>query len=187
MSDSTRRAFLASAAALAVPALASDAFSTGRTMTQPDFQAVADRAAVIDVVDRIASAADYGEWEACRACFADEVRADYTSLTGGEPGTVRADDLIAGWRGVLPGFDATHHSLTNHDVRVDGDRATARSHFAARHVLGGERWTLGGHYEHALVRTDDGWKVTAMTMRWTWEEGDRALAQRAAARVSGQR
>jgi SnoaL-like domain len=159
-------------------------------MRETSLQALADRAEIIDTVSRIGFAADLREWDACRACFADEVRVDYTSLNGGEPATVRSADLVDGWSRVFAGFDVTQHAITNHDVAVDGDRAVCRSHFVARHLIrdaaAGGFWNLGGHYRHELARTPAGWKVTAMTMTWTWEEGDRALVQRASERGAGE-
>lgn len=184
--DVSRRAFVAAAPAGVL------AFGPGggdlierREMNQPDPQALWDRAEVIEITSRIGIAADLGDWDAVRACFAGEVRVDYTSLNGGEPATVRADDLIAGWRGVLPGFEATQHVVSNHQVTLAGDAAECRSHFVATHRIGADVWRLGGHYHHRLSRQTGGWRVTEMTMTWTWEEGDRGLVQRAASRAVG--
>lgn len=174
----SRRGFLAAGGGLAAGSGAG-LFRAADAMTGSDFQALADRAAVIDTVNRVGTGADWREWEACRACFADEVRVDYTSLAGGEPAVVRADELVAGWARTFSGFDATQHVIASHDVRLEGDRAVCRSHFVATHRIGADFWRLAGHYRHELARAGDAWKVTAMTMTWTWEEGDRALVQRA--------
>lgn len=179
----SRRGFVAAAGGLA-PAAALGLIDTDGRMTAVDAQTVADRAAIIDVVNRIGTAADWREWEACRACFADAVRVDYTSLWGGEASTTGADELIAGWARTFAGFDATQHAITSHDVRVDGGAAVCRSHFVATHRIGAELWRLGGHYRHELARDGAAWKVTAMTMAWTWEEGDRGLIRRANERGS---
>lgn len=179
----SRRGFVA-AAALAPAAALLPATREDSRMTRPDdVRALSDRAEIIEITSRIGIASDLGEWDAVRACFADEVRVDYTSLNGGEPSTVRAGDLITGWRGVLPGFEATQHMIANHQVTLAGDGAACRSHFIATHRIGADVWRLGGHYRHELAREADGWKVTAMAMTWTWEEGSRDLIQRAVERV----
>lgn len=141
--------------------------------------ALDDRAGIIDAINEIGLSADMRDWKQVRAQFADEVFADYTSLVGGQPGTVKADELVSGWKAFLPGFTATQHIITNHRVTVSGDEAQSLSQFVANHRLadaaGGELWTLGGYYRHTLRRTRSGWKVTRMTMTWTWQTGNTDL------------
>jgi hypothetical protein len=57
-----------------------------------------DEQRIIAAVNAIGSLADARKWADLRAVFADEVDVDYTSLTGGQPARVKADDLIAGWQ-----------------------------------------------------------------------------------------
>lgn len=146
--------------------------------------APADHIAIVNAVDEIGLAADMHDWARVRACFADEVWVDYTSLAGGGPATLKADDLVAGWKGFLPGFSATQHLITNHRVALQGGQATVVSQFMATHCLvgapGGELWTLGGRYQHRLQRRSQGWVVVAMTMTWTWQSGNADLPKLAA-------
>jgi hypothetical protein len=144
----------------------------------------ADRAEIIDRITDIAAGADRRQWERAQAAFAPEVRVDYTSLFGGSPSTTKAADLVAGWKTVLPGFDATQHLVSNHVVQVSANAATAQADFIATHRIDRELWTLGGRYDYTLAKLQGRWRVTAMTMTWTWETGDRAgLLQRASERA----
>ncbi|MGH7717512.1 MAG: nuclear transport factor 2 family protein [Gemmatimonadaceae bacterium] len=77
---------------------------------------------------RLVHDADARDWPAVRARFADTVDVDYTSLAGGEPARMPADQLVAAWRALLPGFHATQHLLGPVIVELDGDHATARAH-----------------------------------------------------------
>jgi hypothetical protein len=52
---------------------------------------------IIDVVNRIAVMADRRDWQACQEAFSERVETDYTSLNGGQPATVNANDLVNGW------------------------------------------------------------------------------------------
>lgn len=133
----------------------------------------------------IAAGADRGEWSRVRAAFADTVTTDYTSLFGGTPATQAADDLVAAWAGFLPGFDATHHMVTNHTIAQTGpDQATAQADFTATHRIGDALWILGGRYEYALELTETRWVVSGLTMQALWEQGDRGLVQQAAERAT---
>ena len=146
--------------------------------------AVADQADITTTLTDIAAGADRHDWARVRAAFGDNVTVDYTSLWGGDPASQAADALVAGWAGFLPGFDSTHHMVTNHTVTsMSETEATAEADFTATHRLGDGLWVLGGRYSYALENTGDRWVVTALTMTALWETGDRALVAEAGARA----
>jgi ketosteroid isomerase-like protein len=143
--------------------------------------AARDEEAVAEALAAIARGADLHQWELVRAAFADEVELDY-----GTPERLSPDDIVARWRPLLEGFDATQHALADVEPRVAGDRATATCRFRATHVLhggiGGDAWVLEGRYEHALVHTPTGWKVTRMRMIPDRSMGNAALPEQARTR-----
>lgn len=141
-----------------------------------------DRFAIVDTLTSIAAGADRHDWPRVRTAFASEVTIDYSSLWGGVPTTMKADDLVAQWAAFLPGFDQTLHLVTNHTITAfDGKSASAEADFQALHRIGEDTWVLSGHYAYRLVKVDGRWAVSSLTMTWTHETGDRALAARAGA------
>jgi hypothetical protein len=152
--------------------------------TQPTTVLIEDRIAICDVIGRIGLHADQREWAALEACFDDQVTTDYVSLFGGDPVCQAKADLIAAWRSMLPGFDATQHFVATTEVVMrDADHAIARSNVRATHRLDDALWIVGGLYTHELARTDRGWRATAMRFTLAFEEGDRNLVARAAERA----
>ncbi|MEV7775726.1 nuclear transport factor 2 family protein [Kitasatospora sp. NPDC086791] len=142
-----------------------------------------DRLDVVDTCTRMCWHTDKREWDRLRTdVFADEVLVDYSSLDGGEPTELAAQDLIAAWRDLLSGLTATQHLLTNHLVRTEGDTALATADFQATHLLpnalGDPLWTLGGHYRFTLRRTAAGWRIDGLTMTAVWAEGNRQILER---------
>jgi 3-phenylpropionate/cinnamic acid dioxygenase small subunit len=152
-----------------------------------NLQQLLDRAAVIDLVNRQAMAADARDWAAARACYAPRVRLDYVSLAGGEPSETSADEMIAAWRASLPGFERTQHVISNHQVTLQGDRAVCLSHFRAQHRIADRIWELDGDYRHELARGPQGWLIDGQQMVWTFERGDRALLEEASRRAAQSR
>jgi hypothetical protein len=129
-------------------------------------------------------AIDALDWPGVRDAFADEVRADWTSLFGGEPETLRADELIARWQALLPGFDATQHMLGPVVLTDDaGPGVRADAHVRGYHHIGdrdsGQTWAVHGHYTARLV---DG-KITELTLAAFYQEGDLSLPAVAAERA----
>jgi hypothetical protein len=160
--------------------IASTLLSNKFAIAQPSTQilnSTIDRDTIINAVNQIAIMADLRNWEACQAAFSDRVETDYTSLTGGQPSTVNAEDLVNSWETFFSQtFKVTQHLIGSHVVTITGDTATCLSNFQAHHVYLDTTkgtWTLGGVYEHGLIQTPEGWKVNRMKMTWTWESGNR--------------
>lgn len=158
-----------------------------------------------DVLTRLLHAADALDWAGVSAALAGEVLVDYTSLAGGEPETLSADDLIARWQGLLPGFDATQH-LTGPVVLTDdgGPGVRADTHLTAYHHVAGadggqtkqvqtepaqtkpaqtepaQTWVLHGHYTARLV----GGRIAALTLTVFYQEGNLDLPRIATERAA---
>lgn len=147
--------------------------------------AMAEQTEISRSITDIAAGADRHDWERVRGAFADTVTSDYTSLWGGDPVTQPANELVAGWSGFLPGFDSTHHMVTNHSITsIDGANAVAEADFTATHRIGDGLWTLGGRYTYELTNSGDRWLVTSLTMTALWETGDRGLVATAGERAA---
>lgn len=133
----------------------------------------------------IAAGADRHDWARVRDAFNDTVTTDYTGLWGGDPVTQPADELISGWAAFLPGFEVTHHIVTNHAItELTASTAKAEADFTATHRIEGRFWVLGGRYSYDLMKDGADWKVTSMTMIPLWETGDRALVAQAGERAA---
>lgn len=169
-------------AALAMSAsatLASDVTLGGSTITQAN---LVDQAEMIRIADAIDAGVDAKDWDTTRGFFTDEITVDFTSLVGGEPATIPADGLIAGWSGNLTDEKTSFHLRGNHRVTFhSADSATMVSHGYAwkqmeRGALeenGGEAlWEVWGTYVHGFQRTADGWKVNAITFTATAQRGN---------------
>jgi hypothetical protein len=96
-----------------------------------------------DVLTRLLHAIDRLDWSTVRACFADELVTDYTSLWGGEAEILAADGLVSRWQEFASTLAATQH-LTGPIFVQDGH---AETHVVAHHWLpGGDLWIVHGHY-----------------------------------------
>ena len=151
-------------------------------VTQPQ-----DKLGVIDAVNSIFIGTDARDWARVRDAFTPEVLLDYSSM-GSEAATLSPETVVANWQAVLPGFEATQHSISNHQVEVNGDGATCLSYGTALHYLpndqGASVWRVVGTYRHHLVRTAEGWKVDQMTFTLKFMDGNTDLPALAQQRVS---
>ncbi len=127
---------------------------------------------------------DTRDWDLYRRTFTDQISADFSSYNGGEPAVLSADDWVAGVRASLAGLDATQHTMSNPliDLSDDGESARCRMQMQAAHFLNDwpePEFTIGGYYDNQLVHTEDGWKISAVTLNVWWRRGDFALMQEA--------
>ena len=134
-----------------------------------------DRAAIIAVLNRYADACDARDWGLFERVFTPQATGDYG------PGHQRADRaaIIASIQSNLGGCGPTQHLLGNHDIDIEGDRATSACRIRAYHRGAGNAADLFyecfGRYDDELVRTTDGWRIAHRQMRVDIELGTRAV------------
>lgn len=157
--------------------------ATAQQAKDPVVQTYLDRSAIIDTINGVGVWADRKDFAKLRPLFADTVDMDYTSLAGGTPVTVKADDLMKGWEQGLRSF-RTQHMISNHLVTITGDTAESISYVHAMHYvpndMGISNWQVYGHYNHKFVRSAGGWKITAMKLNKLMADGNAALSGLAA-------
>lgn len=146
-----------------------------------DLADVLDREAIRDVKQAYAYGVDQRDWPLYRSIFTDEVDFDFYDWAQIRE-RIAADRWVEMVKETLAPFDATQHVFTGHFITLEGDSATCVTSMTARHQLGDEAQSMGGYYTERFLRTAAGWKIAACRLNITWEEGDRALFERAAAR-----
>ena len=142
------------------------------------------REQIVDVVNGVVISVDRREWETCKSYFIDEPFIDYSSLSGQPGSKVKAVELVKGWSDFLSKLKFTQHFITNHDVKINGNTTTCYSYVRGIHSLpyaeGGELCDVYGTYEHELVKTPSGWKVSKMVFHLLYQEGNKNIPALAA-------
>lgn len=154
-------------------------------MTDPDHDA-----RMTDVFTLMLHAVDNLDWTTFRSLFTAEVALDYTSLWGGNAERMSPDALAASWQQVAPGYDATQHLTGPIAVlRADGQTATCATTVRAYHHVTEDgrdpaTWMVAGQYTIGLERAADGWKISAITLSVSHEEGSRKVVELARQRAA---
>lgn len=135
-----------------------------------------DEAQIRSNIHSFAAMADQGAYEYLGRILAPELLVDYVSLFGGEPILVSNTQLMTQWAGFLPGFDTTYHELSNFQLTLDKETASANVDFTARHWLGDQGfWAVSGQYVFTFVRSPQGWLINSLKVLGTSEEGSREV------------
>ena len=117
-----------------------------------------DVVAIRDVIDRYAAGVDGRDWDLVSTCFTADCHADY-----GRSGQWTSRPPFVDWlEEIHSGVGPTMHRITNHQVKVDNDTATATSYLdALLQVENGEYDLLHvvASYHDRLVRGADGWQI----------------------------
>jgi hypothetical protein len=128
-----------------------------------------DRLDVSDAITRYAFALDERDWDAMASVWDDEIEFEAPHVES--TSTVTRDDMVATIRATVGGFEATHHLIPNHLVTLNGDEATCKAYASAWHSVPTERGItdyclIRGFYEFGLRRTGDGWRISAMRIKF---------------------
>ena len=116
---------------------------------------------------------DERRWEEWDLAFAPDAAIDFTPMGGKResPGQMRERLSKPD-----PAWLFAQHPLYNTLITLDGDSATAFSHFqmetGRRAESEGEivRVSGGGSYEDTLARTEAGWRITERRVFMKWKE-----------------
>lgn len=133
----------------------------------------------INTVKTVFSETDQRNWAQVEAQMASTVWLDYASLSGQPGSTVRASDIIAGWKSVLPGFERTHHQLSNFEAKAITDGYQLTFHGKADHYLNDKVWTVLGGYRAEVNTAGHRPLMTQLVFNLEEQTGELSLAAQA--------
>ncbi|HEV7735226.1 MAG TPA: nuclear transport factor 2 family protein [Candidatus Binatia bacterium] len=134
-------------------------------------RALADRAAIQDLVTRYFLACDRRDFETVTACFTDDAELDYGVFRGDR------EHVVACITRGLTFFLHTMHFGGNILVTLDGDDdARCESYAVCYHrVASGDGFVdrvCALHYRDVLVRRDGAWAIRTRDVTFVWERLD---------------
>lgn len=120
------------------------------------------------------NAVDQRNWVELTSKMADSVYTDYTAL-GGDAGFKKPENIVTGWKSLLPGFERTIHQIHNEAIWVVGNRATATLDAIATHYLNGDFWTVFVGYDTEYVKENGAWKLARIDVSLYDQTGNQEL------------
>jgi len=137
-------------------------------------QWLVDRAALGELLHSFAAALDTRDYATYAGNFAqDGVLELPDPKRPGEWIVMQKAEMLEKVPTSIGRYSATHHISTNHQLHIEGDRASSRSYLQAVHVQGSmrEHWSAGGWYDCEYRRTPAGWQFTRVRLTAVWLEG----------------
>lgn len=126
------------------------------------------------LITKLFNGVDERNWEAVQQTMADSVYTDYTAL-GGDAGFKTPDEILTGWKALLPGFERTIHQVHNEAIWVAGERATATLDAIATHYLNQDQWTVFVGYDTEYIKENDQWKLARIDLSLYDQNGNTSL------------
>jgi SnoaL-like domain len=142
-----------------------------------------ENAEVLLPVITIFNGADEHDWIKVENAMAPKVLLDYTSFSGGDPANLTPKQITESWAGFLPGFDKTHHQLSNFNSIIKNETATVTYTGKADHYINNEVWTVEGTYESELNKVNGNWLVSTLKFNFAAQSGNLDLPAKAIERM----
>ena len=134
---------------------------------------------IIKTIKNIFSGADERNWQKVQDAMADEVLLDYSSMNSNPAAITPSVKIIEAWKGFLPGFDRTHHQVSDFKADQQNDIAHIQFFGKADHFIANDSWTVAGTYDVELIQSANDWKVTKFKFNLQQQSGNTELPQRA--------
>lgn len=139
-------------------------------------QILIEKTAIIDVVNRLFISTDNRDWAKVKTCFADAVLFDMTSMTGGEPVTMTAQQIVEGWDSGLKALKAIHHQVGNFVVDLQDNEAEVFCYGLALHYLPNptnqNTRSFVGSYNLHLTKAGGSWRVDGFKFNLKFMDGN---------------
>jgi hypothetical protein len=149
-----------------------------------------DTQQIIAIVNDLFISVDNKDWEKVKIILSDTVLLDYSSMAGGEPAYLSSIQIIDSWKGILPGFDKTHHQLGNYLVEMSPLSVKVFCYGTATHYLSNESnnniWTVVGSYDLELKSMSNSWRIVKMKFNLKYIDGNTDLPIMAQERMKKQ-
>jgi hypothetical protein len=144
-----------------------------------DIETLVAKDRIVDVINSLFVSTDRRDWNAVRACLAERVHMDMTSLAGGEPADLTPAQIVAAWEEGLRPLEAIHHQAGNYRVTARERDADASCYGIASHYRrtrsGKNTRVFVGSYDFHLTSADGTWKIDLFRFRLKYLDGNPAL------------
>jgi uncharacterized protein len=134
---------------------------------------------IIKTVKTMFDGTDERNWPKVQSTMAESVLLDFSSMSGEAPSILASKQIAQNWAAFLPGFDKTHHQLSNFQVTQIGTIATVHYNGKADHFIGKEVWTVEGTYDTELSISNGNWVITKHKLNLTKQIGNKSLPAQA--------
>jgi len=138
---------------------------------------------IIQAISAVFNGADERNWKKVENAMADRVLLDYASLSGSPAATLPSTQIIETWKGFLPGFDRTHHQLSDFQVSWQGNIAKVHCNGKADHFIDEDVWTVEGTYDAEVTKNIGRWAITGLKFSLSKQSGNTDLPARAIEKV----
>lgn len=123
-----------------------------------------DKDAIMTLLNRYCNHADNHQWDEYTSCFLENGIVKFKDWED----VVGREKIAALISSALDRFQGLQHSLTNVELRIDGDQATGTCYlwFAATMDTSKphEYHGFGGPYEFSFSRRESGWKIATLQL-----------------------
>jgi SnoaL-like domain len=146
---------------------------------QDQLQQLLEKDRIIDTINQLFISTDTRDWPTVRACFADTVHFDMTSLAGGSASQLTPEQIAAAWEEGLRPLQAIHHQVGNYRVKLEGEQATAFCYGTASHYRptrsGRNTRVFVGSYDLHLRRVEGRWQIDGFRFTLKYLDGNAEL------------
>jgi SnoaL-like domain len=131
---------------------------------------------IVGVINDLFMGTDDRDWAKVKRCFADKVLFDMTSMTGGAPVTMTAQQIVDAWDQGLKALKAIHHQAGNYAVKVNGHEAAAYCYGIAYHYLPNKTnqntRVFVGSYDFHFRELDSNWRIDQFKFNLKFIDGN---------------
>ncbi len=130
---------------------------------------------VKSTITRLFADVDKCDWLQVESTLDDSVLLDYTSMNGGTAQWLTPQQITGAWAAFLPGFDRTHHQISDFEISENKDSSLAHYKGKAEHFIGNEIWVVEETYDATLRKKNGNWVIAQFKFNFKDQSGNTSL------------
>lgn len=140
---------------------------------------MSEKESITELINTFFVSVDNRDWERVRACLADSVHFDVTSIGGPAPSDMTPEQITDTWESGLAPIEHVHHQSGNFLIRLQGDQAECFCYGIALHHRrvrsGNNTRRFVGSYDYRLARVEGRWRITQFKFDAKFVDGNLEL------------
>ena len=129
---------------------------------------------VANTLNRFMNCFDLKDWRLMAGLLEETIDIDYADLRGGPPAEVTAAEYVRARSDALQALE-THHQLTNLDIDASESAASVGASCMIHRRQGEKTFNSHAFYRFRLSRSSGVWRISAISQRILWNEGDATI------------
>lgn len=138
---------------------------------------------IVSLIKTFFASVDKRNWKIIQELMKNNILIDYSSMNKNPAAELTPSEVISSWASFLPGFDSTHHHISNFEEKQNDKEVSVHFSGKAEHFIQQDVWVVEGAYDVKLILENQKWLISELKFNFEKQYGNLELPSLALERM----